>query len=397
MRLAEIIARYPRVRLATPADNEEILRLFRAVEMETPGLRIRYERGPDFFAFLKRQCEEATVALFINDDGSIAGVATFCLRRHIVNGAPAYAAYLSDLRISPRISKAARVQWRHFYRDVLQSSFEIDDFKRCRYFYSAILDRNLDAIRAFTRNKSDIIYTGLAKYRTVSLIGRLPLAGLFGPRAPAGIKITRATEADLPALRAFLARQNEGRPFGEAIGGVAGDNGDELARRFATWDGFSPASFRLAKDAQGRIVGTVAPWGGEDHSRHLVVDRLPARLRWLTKLLPLLGGKALRAEEELKVLYLTNFEVANDLAEEDRRGIFRALLDSLYAEGFGRRFHAISFLEFLDRPLPGAWRGFLFETVPATLYRVSHRDHFRENEVLGTDPAATPAFEIGIA
>lgn len=394
MKLEEIFSKYPRIRLATAADNEAILNLFRTVEMETPGLRIRYERGPDFFAFLRRQCEAAYVAMFENDDGSLGGVATFCLRKNYVRGETQYAAYLSDLRLSPRLSKSTRVQWRKFYQDILQNAPEIDEFRQCRYFYSAILDQNRDAVRAFTRNKSEIIYSELAKYQTVSLLGRYPWARWFGSSpVPAGYEIGRAQAADLPAIRRFLMAEHFDRAFGENFSGPQ----DELDRRLSEWGGLSAESFFVVKNWEGRVVATVAPWGGQDNSRRLVVDRLPTKLRWLSRLMPLLGSRSAEVGQELKILYLTHFEVDTTLAEDDRRQIFRALLGAVYATGLPRQYHSAAFFDFPERSWVSSLMGYVFQTVPATLYQVSHRDRRVEGEPLGLNQEKPPAFEIGIA
>jgi len=55
MKLAELVARYPDTRLATPADNAPILDFFERTPMHTPAFDVQYTRRPDFFTLLRYQ------------------------------------------------------------------------------------------------------------------------------------------------------------------------------------------------------------------------------------------------------------------------------------------------------------------------------------------------------
>jgi hypothetical protein len=428
MRLSDVLAKYPAFRVATVADNDRILEFFGRVAMDLSSLVLRYDRSPDFFALLRQQAEKAIVLVADGPEGRIAALGTICLRRVYVGGEPVQAGYLSDLRVGPELARRARLQWRKAYAEILEKAPDIEELEGCRYFYSAVLDQNRAAVQALTKPDAEIYYRELARYRSVHLFTRLPWRGRTGAGRRAekargatagkagfargalsidGYAVRRATGADLPRLREFLHRQNRERLFGHVFGRGGGsgeassDRGavsyDELDRRLGSWDGLRIESFWVAEDAQGRLAGCVNPWTSHS-ARRMMAQRVPAYLGLLGRAMPLLGKSAIGAGRALDLLYLSHLELESSLPIEERRWIFRALLEQVFRLPEARRAHLVSFLDWDDESLkPALGRDFLFTEVPATFFQVVHRNRELDWKGLTTRPGRPPAFEISIA
>ena len=386
---------YPRVRLATAADNQGLLEFFRNSAMNADNISLRFDRSPDFFRYLNIHSQKSYVAIFQNEDGGTGGLASLCLRKNYLSGKPVEAAYLGDLRLSPNLSRSTRLQWRLFYADFLKNARRIPELNNCRYFYSVVLDENKAAMMALTRKNGPIVYRPLARYQTISLIARWPS---FSPRKKKSrFTIRQAAESDRDRLREFLTEQHKRKIFGQYYN--LDSESDELARRLNAWDKFSISSFWIAEDFDGKFRACVCPWMGASASRQLIIGKMPLYLRLIGRMLPLFGKRKLATESELKILYLTPLEFDAKLSVEEQGDILTDFLNVIYDSGVTKNFHLISFFDFLNHSLIGGVkdRGFLYQLTPATLYQVLHRDFESEeglDEIKGDE---LPGLDIGTA
>lgn len=394
MRLGEIMARYPRVRVGTWLDNAEILHFLKAIPTTTAEVVFRFERSPDYFRYLRYQSEKPFVFKFLNDDGSLGGVASLCLKTCFFKGRPTPMVYLSDVRMSAKLSRRTRLQWRSWYADIIRHAHEIVDFNNPELLFTLVMDGNESTLRAFARGKSDVIYESLASYQTVNILGHKP----WVRRKSTDWTVRPARAEDLPSLRKFLNAQNVSKPMGHlfTLDSWAHDGlpVDELQRRMNTWDDFGLHSFYLAEDTAGKLVGCVAPWSF-DRGRRLVVENIPRHLRWLGASLGLIGRTSISNGKPLRVLNLTHLEVDQDQALKTRQSIFAALLDHIWKQPETKKFHILSLADFDGETLLPALEGYLIHKTPASLYSVTHRDlpALRDEEYLRS---RAPAFEIAI-
>ena len=155
------------------------------------------------------------------------------------------------------------------------------------------------------------------------------------------LSVRRATQTDMSPLRAFLDTQNRARALGYVYDGEL----DELTRRLQQWDDFSIESFYLAHDERGEIVGCFAPWDLSP-GRRIVVDDFPTSVRVAAGLARGLGKKVPAPGEELRILYLTTQEIAHELSAPDRRAVFAALLDALYADPIVAEYHMVAMTDY---------------------------------------------------
>jgi len=396
MAWADMLAGFDRVRFATPDDNERILSFFAQAHMNVGGLALRYDRTPDFFAHLRHQGRKFFVLLFLNDDGSVGGVASLSLNPVFVEGRIQWAGYLSDLRTSPEMSRGTRGQWRGLLAFFLQHLHALVATEPCRYAYLAILDANRDALRALGGSRSDLRLRPLVHYEAVNLLARIPLLWRAGLGEPGRrFRVRGATPEDLPRLRTFLGRQSQGHLFGFAFGEGAVD---ELDRRLAQWDGFRLDAFLLAEEREtGRLVGCLNPWQPRT-GRRLVVERLPWFLRLLGVVLPVFGKPGIREGSAVDLLYLTCLEVETRLEPRARRGILALMVAELYDQGLDRQAHLVSFFAFRPLDLGGGLHGYLAQRTPATLYQALHRDRLEGGlDLVALPEEEVPGFEPGLA
>ncbi len=347
-------------------------------------LVLRYERSPDFFRFLEFQSDDHAVFLGETESGELKAVATVSVRAGFIGGRETRVGYLGDLRVA--FDRRLLRSWRGFYAELLARSEEL---LGCRELLTAVIDDNARARAALAENRrEDFTYAPLARYRMVNLVARTPLAWRRtarptrrGSRDP--VEIARASASDLAELEAFLLAQNTNRAFGLARG--------ELARRLRAWPGLEPRSFLLAR-AGGKIVGCFGAWSPSPAKR-IVVEKMPARLRALARAVALTGRPAPVPGRELKIAYLTMLEIARERTLDERRRIFRLLLDAGYREGAFIGSHLVAFADFESSTLRPALAGYLTQTTPMTLFRVLAAGRPAEPAALGELP---PAFEMAL-
>lgn len=400
MRLGEIMAKYPRVRVGQRSDNARILDFLGGIPTDAGSIVFKFVRSPDYFRYLEYQGATSFVFLFLNDDGGLGGVGTFCLRTCYLDGVPTPTIYFADVRMSPRLSRRTRVEWRAWYADIVQHAHQIEEFNCPKFLYTLVMDGNQAPLRAFASGKSTVNYRALARLDTVNLIGRRPFSG-WRRRQLAAIPgdVRRARPSDLEALRALLHASNKPKHLGFnfTLDPWARDGAaiDELQRRLETWDGLDIGSFWVAVDPTGKLQACVAPWSF-DRGRRLRVERLPRSLRWLGRMMPALGRDSIDVGQELRITNLTHLEFSPELTTEARQAWFIRLLDAVWETPQARSSHLVSLADFDESAFGPALSRYVVQRSPATLYEVAHVAEQTTARPSEGPLRARTAFEIAI-
>lgn len=386
MKLAELVARVPTVRLAGAADNERILDFFEREPMRTTGFAVQYRRRPDFFALLRCQGDRAHVLVSEDRAGRIQGVGTLSLRPAWIDGEPTTVGTFGDLRV--RLDRDLAAQWRRLFGGLVAQAAEIDELADCAHWLTVVLDDNLPARRALAGARGGLPRVErLAPFTMRNLLLRLPRRRRRDPRwrvAPAGA-------SDRAALEAFFEEENRRLPFGFR---------GELERRLRCWPRLRLADFALGRD-DGGIVACVAPWSPLE-AKQTVVSRLPPALRALGKASSWLPVPPLRvpaAGEPVRALYLTHLVFAQRLDAAARRSVFRALLDHLFDGWEDPDWHCVALCDFAAWDLGAELRGFVQQTVPISVYAVSpdaNGDGATARNGAPAMSAVPPAFEMAM-
>ncbi|MBK7778782.1 MAG: hypothetical protein IPI43_32500 [Sandaracinaceae bacterium] len=104
-------------------------------------------------------------------------------------------------------------------------------------------------------------------------------------------------------------------------------------------------SFYLASDANGTLVGCLAPCDLSP-GRRIVVDDFPTAMRVAAGLARGLGKSVPQPGEELRILYLTTQEIDHTLPTSGRRAVFAALLEALYADPRVADYHMVAMTDY---------------------------------------------------
>ena len=348
--------------------------------MGDSGLRLRYERGPDFFRFLSMQGEDFRV--FLGEEPredrpptqqaerSVHLVATFSHRMGYIDGVAQSIGYLGDFRVHR--SRKLPIIWRKAYADLIRNTQIIDEIKNCTRCITAVIDENTPAMRALVepKKKTSFRYIPIDRYRTVSILGKLPWSRLLHRSSlhSRTLRARRAEKGDRVRLLAFLDRNAKLRPYGFPAE-------IEMARRERTWPEFSIESFWLTENRDGEILCAFAPWSPSPAKR-IIIDRLPSGSAFTLWLAKLFGFYTPRLQEELQITTLTWLETEARLSLADKQSVFRFTLDSFFCSSTpGYRFNAqnsmIAFCDFDQEPLIGGLSGYITQQIPMTLYEVT--------------------------
>ena len=354
MDLNELLQDFPGVRLATPADNQGILRFFNETELRGGRLELQIDRSPDFFSLLGLQAEETFVFLFEDGNKNVQGIATILVRPGFIQGQLTKVGYLGDLRT--RFHRGPIRAWRGIFQKIL--SGEVREFSGVRHWITAVINANSRAHLALVQSKrGGHRYDLLTPYWMVNVFAR-PLLR----RTTKGPRIRRAQQGDLENVSRFLEEENRSQAFGFSFS-------SELPRRLMNWPGLEMRNFLLAEDEKGNLLGCLAPWESSSVKR-IRVSRLPATLRVLAPLLP----APVAMGKNLRILYLTHLTVRGSLAARDRLGVFRAMFDEAWNESRNQGIHMVSFCSFASQPWQKALEPAFHQAIPMTLFSVSHAE-----------------------
>jgi hypothetical protein len=225
---------------------------------------------------------------------------------------------------------------------------------------TVIFDTNERARAALTERKAhrqgQPVYAVLAPFTMTSV-------QMTRARPPASARVGGVEASELPALCDFLARAQKERPFGEVV------TRELLERRFTKWPGFGLASFLVARDSSGSIVGCLAPWDTGEVKRTRVLG-YHGGMRWQRPLFDmgarLFGYPRLPATGEcFRFAFLTHLEIAHD-----DPAVLHDLLLAAYARLRSTGLHFMSACVPRGSPLERAFEGFFVTKTRMTLYTV---------------------------
>lgn len=367
-----------RVRRAGPADNAALCQLLRDVHIRG-ALDVTQERDPDFFGLLRLHGGPEDVWVMEDQSGEIGGCGSVSVRPGLVNGAVETVGYLGDLRARPGFRGVRYLP--RLYRMALEWA---RDKHQAELFYTVIFDDNHVARRALLERKRH--RKEQPSYRVMTPFAMTSVQFTTRKGKPRR-KVENATERDRPALLEFLARAHRGRLMGEVVDDAW------LDRRLSSWPGLQLESFLLAKDGSGRVVGTLAPFEPGPLKRTRVLGYYE-NMRWVRRFFDLgawVGRfpKLPAPGEVFRFTFLSHLEV-----DEDDPAILRDLLLAAYQRLSPARLHFMSAMIPRGSPLEPAFRGFMVQRTPMTLYGVTlHGSRFSELELA----TPRPGFEMALS
>lgn len=374
--LQSINDKYPLISVATEKDQSQIFDIIDKTSIVSGKIQVGFERRPDFFEVLKSQGPKYLVFLMHNEDGRAHGLAVMSFRPMLKDGKVISVAYASDLRTTRELSKAAHLQWRKMYAEVVTNLSEVPEFQNAQTLLTAVWDSNVLAQRALVKKNARLAvqYEPIATYKACSVVGRLII------KKPKLIRHLRADETSV--LKSFLCEPKSPHEITWQF--------DELIRTLRQL-GKTTEDF-LVHEQNGHIQSLCLPVD-KVPGRITKVLALPKNLIWLTRLAKFLFGIEISMGKELKTTYLMFYRCKNPslrykhlsqylhvcqnrekkLAKRDRTQVY---VVSLWNETS------------LSREL---WcRGFINSPISAKLYEV------RPSEVIETNTMGIEQLEVAL-
>ena len=396
MKLKDFAEQFDSV-VMTPDDNPRIQSFYNSISMTSEKFSVHTKKMPDYFRFLNYAAETHHVFGFPNPEGELEGIAALTIRPCYINGNMDRVGHFLDLRFKRRKERTGKGDWKNMALGFTRIGKDLEELEGCRIFHGSYITTNLYATAAIGKDQkvstekkqpppekkekpapenSNAAKTGemfmvsnLATYQSINIYARKPqkVLGLdaFG-KSGEKLVVTRGTEDDREPLKEFLDRQSRTKAFGFVYTGPS----SELDRRLKHWDGFSMASFFIARNPEGKIIGTFGAFD-PGRGRQLYIDTIPPDKARLAKLGAMVGLKVPRPNETIDMLYLTSLELDHELSSDQRLHVFDKLLSTLYKSGLPKDYHIVSFCDYSKQSLlEVVSRGYMFDTTPVLLYQL---------------------------
>lgn len=365
-----------------PEESHKILKLFDDVSLPGDKHNLSMKQEPDCFRFLKYVSDHHYVLGCPNSKGELEGMAMLAARPCYINGRPDQVAHFFDLRRKPKSDRTiTTTDCKNFGLEFIRRGEAMEELAGCRIYQGSGIATNMpapacggkgllkesgcqrpqrEARHGETRSPErsaglsekaaeSFLVSNLASCRMVNLYARLPKDGPEGGPArwsDKKISVSRGTGADRERLKTFLDKQNRLKMFGYIYNKEKG----ELERRLRDWDGFSMASFFIARDAFEEIIGAFGVF-----------------------------------DQKIDILYLTSLELDFRLMPGERMDVFDLMLTALYESGLPGRYRRVSFCDYNRQSLLDVVKNkYLYETVPVRLYQLhapEAREVYREDQM----------------
>lgn len=310
--------------IARPEDSWDLKQFFKNF---TTGelIQFKMDRPQDFFAPYDIQSDtHVTYVLRKPEDRSIQGVATFVIRNAWLNQKIQTIAVATDLRILP--SRQAILSWGKYFAPVLE---EIKNAYHVDYFFSTLNMTDVTILNTFIRprhlKRPWPRYHLFRRFNLVSIHGVLP----FTENPLPHMRIKKVDESLYEDLLYYLVNKKKEKELSSIYDKSSAE--EFLAR----WQGLKLTDFYVALDADGAIIGCVAPWSAA-HIQEFIpykYNQVAHNFRQFLKFGKWLGWtrtltkpvNRLKREAPLNFRYLTCFLADNE-------DIFEALLWRVFNE-----------------------------------------------------------------
>lgn len=344
MKLRTLLEGFSEFSLASNEDNAEILRFYHDHQMQTDGLSIYYDRGVNFFDFLKVQGEGHFIFLYRDEQDEIKGVATITTREHIVNGQKQNVLYLGDLRA--KANREVSRRWKHLYSLLMKHINEIEEFKSNLNF-TVIMHSNLKAINRLVKDQNDFEYVEISPFKMVNVFCKIP----FFPTQ----KIYRVDH---------LKNINEVEEFINKVGVKyqLGLDFDLFKKRFEIYENLTKNNvLKILKNNE--VIATCLLWE-PSKMKKIILKNLPWHLRAFNNFLSLLTY-APSLNEELKVLYINDLIIKRNINKDE---VIKAVMDYLNKNKYLQKYHSIAYASFDKSKI--ILKGYLKDETPLLFYTV---------------------------
>lgn len=368
-----------------PADNTALCHLVRSVRLRA-ALELLQERDPDFFVMPRMHQGGFESFLGESAQGEPIGCATVIRRPGWWKGSRITTGYLGDLRVVPEFRGG------HILSRVYGAAI---DWVRKEYdaevFTTVIFDSNRQAQAALVHPGAKNAASAekrkaLPRYREMTRF-HMTSVQLTTPRPAPQRPIDPARTEDRDELFQFLKRHSQKRLLGDCL------DEERMAERLRLWPGLSLEDFLLARNAEGRIVGCLAPWDTGNFKRTRVLGyhgRMAFIRRAYNLMAALRGFVPLPSPGEcFRFPFLTHLEI-----EDDDPAILRDLLLAAYQKYLGTGAHFLSAMIPRGSKLEAAFDGFMVDRTAMTLYAVHARNTRFDNEDFRT---LHPGFEMALS
>jgi S-adenosylmethionine-diacylglycerol 3-amino-3-carboxypropyl transferase len=235
----------PVAREAVADDNSSLLELAAACPMEGDiGLSIR--RRPDFFALNRLEGDRWRVGVVDGPDGRPVGCISTAERTVYLNGQPSPSMYVSDLKVHPRHrgTGAADALTTFAHQACRQSGGEHVPTFLTILAGNRAMERRLQGPR------------GLPHLHRITTLRSHSVSLLWPRRPPAvpGLHVERGEPDDIEEMAALWQKVAPGRQFAPVHDTAS------LALWIDRAPGLDASCYRLARGADGRLLGFVAFW-----------------------------------------------------------------------------------------------------------------------------------------
>jgi hypothetical protein len=402
MDIQEIIEPFG-ARKMKPEENRKVLSFYNSISMAGGKYNVTTKKEPDYFQFLNYAADTSFVFGFHNDNDQLEGMLSLIIRPCYINGKQDVVGHFLDLRFKPAKERKSKADWKGMANAIVQKGKDVELLKACRIYHGSYMTSNVYAMNAIgkdqhaasgDRKKKKTVHkpqkappflvSNLASYQAINIYARKPQKALGlvpSQQSDLIVSVNRGESADLEPLKDFLDRQNRAKMFGYIF---KGENG-ELERRFKIWDNFSIASFFIARDQTGNIIGAFGAWN-PDRGRQVYIDKLPNSKALLAKMGQFVGLKVPKPDSKLEICYLTTFEIDHELTHPQRLAVFSKLMDGFYKSGMPKNYHIVSFCDYNRQSLMAMVKsGYMYDAAPVLLYQLHAPDMaeiYKEDQML---------------
>ncbi|MEM7647076.1 MAG: hypothetical protein AAF203_09220, partial [Pseudomonadota bacterium] len=241
--------------LAQQKDDEDLKHFFGSQVI--PGIyEHRITRPNSFFDQYKLSTDDYQTFLLRDSGGEIHAMASILFRKAYINAQEQTVGYVTDLRVSG--SRKATLMWGKEFVPVMDKEREK---RNCQFVFSELEQYDSAAYNTLLRrrNRSTRMprYHLFRKFNLICIYGKK----FFPDIPPESIVIRHGQTEDVEAICRYLQEKSVRRPLRYYL------TPEELERRCRNWPNFSIQNFLVARNAQGKIIGCMAPWNNRDVQR----------------------------------------------------------------------------------------------------------------------------------